>query len=136
MGPEGFRIQRTTRASRAGLVGAGFVLIALVSLPAWGGSSTMRILVEFIALLVLGSQGRTRIFGTIVIGTLITAEFITIGGPVVGVDVADIKLRWLLPFVWLLLVRIRAEEALLASEFGDRYADYRRRTWRLVPWVY
>jgi protein-S-isoprenylcysteine O-methyltransferase Ste14 len=40
-----------------------------------------------------------------------------------------------LPFVWLLLVRIRAEEALLASEFGDRYADYRRRTWRLVPWV-
>ena len=41
-----------------------------------------------------------------------------------------------LPFVWLLLVRIRAEEALLASEFGDRYADYWRRTWRLVPWVY
>jgi len=41
-----------------------------------------------------------------------------------------------LPFVWLLLVRIRAEEALLASEFGDRYAAYRRRTWRLVPWVY
>ena len=31
----------------------------------------------FIALLVLGSQGRTRIFGTIVIGTLITAEVIT-----------------------------------------------------------
>ncbi len=41
-----------------------------------------------------------------------------------------------LPFVWLILARIRAEEALLASEFGDRYAGYRRRTWRLVPWVY
>lgn len=56
----------------------------------------------FVALLVLGSQGRTRIFGTIVLGALIAAEVITIGGPVLGVDVADIKLRWLLPFVWLL----------------------------------
>ena len=55
----------------------------------------------FIALLVLGSQGRSRIFGTIVVGTLIAAEVITIGGPVFGVDVPDIKLRWLLPFVWL-----------------------------------
>jgi branched-chain amino acid transport system permease protein len=52
----GFRIERTTRASRAGLVGAGLVLIALVSLPAWGGPSTMRILVEFIALLVLAQM--------------------------------------------------------------------------------
>lgn len=54
----------------------------------------------FVALLVLGSQGRTRIFGTIVIGTLIAAEVVTLGGSVVGIDVPDIKLRWLLPFVW------------------------------------
>ena len=26
----------------------------------------------------------------------------TLAGPVVGIDVPDIKLRWLLPFVWLL----------------------------------
>jgi len=32
--------------------------------------------------------------------------------------------------------RIEAEEALLASQFGDRYAEYRRRTWRLLPGVY
>jgi len=32
--------------------------------------------------------------------------------------------------------RIESEERMLASEFGDAYADYRRRTWRLVPWVY
>jgi branched-chain amino acid transport system permease protein len=37
-------------------VGAGLVLIALVSLPAWGGPSMMRILVELIALLVLAQM--------------------------------------------------------------------------------
>ena len=56
MGPAAVRIERTTRASRIGLVGAALVLIALVSLPAWGDPSTMRILVEFIALLVLAQM--------------------------------------------------------------------------------
>jgi protein-S-isoprenylcysteine O-methyltransferase Ste14 len=28
------------------------------------------------------------------------------------------------------------EEALLVSEFGEDYADYRRRTWRLFPFLY
>jgi protein-S-isoprenylcysteine O-methyltransferase Ste14 len=35
-----------------------------------------------------------------------------------------------------LFARMNAEEALLESEFGEEYASYRRRTWRLVPWVY
>jgi protein-S-isoprenylcysteine O-methyltransferase Ste14 len=35
-----------------------------------------------------------------------------------------------------LLVRIESEEALLASQFGSAYADYRARTWRLLPGVY
>jgi protein-S-isoprenylcysteine O-methyltransferase Ste14 len=35
-----------------------------------------------------------------------------------------------------LLARMNAEEALLEGEFGEEYASYRRRTWRLVPWVY
>jgi protein-S-isoprenylcysteine O-methyltransferase Ste14 len=42
----------------------------------------------------------------------------------------------LLPFLWLLVTRIHAEEALLASEFGPTYETYRQRTWRLLPWVY
>jgi protein-S-isoprenylcysteine O-methyltransferase Ste14 len=29
-----------------------------------------------------------------------------------------------------------AEEALLESEFGERYAAYRRHTWRLLPFLY
>ena len=35
-----------------------------------------------------------------------------------------------------LVARIRSEEALLGERFGDAYAAYRARTWRLVPWVY
>src|SRR6185295_4641159 len=50
------RVERTTRAGRAGLVGAALGLVALVSLPAWGDASTMRILVEFIALLGLAQM--------------------------------------------------------------------------------
>ena len=38
--------------------------------------------------------------------------------------------------VWLGVARMDAEEALLASEFGEAYAAYRRRTWRLVPFLY
>jgi len=36
----------------------------------------------------------------------------------------------------LLFDRIEAEEALLASQFGSAYAEYRQRTWRLVPGFY
>jgi protein-S-isoprenylcysteine O-methyltransferase Ste14 len=35
-----------------------------------------------------------------------------------------------------LAARMSSEEALLESEFGERYADYRRRTWRLLPFLY
>jgi len=35
-----------------------------------------------------------------------------------------------------LIARIRAEERLLASEFGAPYMAYRARTWRLLPWLY
>jgi len=35
-----------------------------------------------------------------------------------------------------LVARMNSEEALLESEFGKRYSDYRRRTWRLLPFLY
>jgi protein-S-isoprenylcysteine O-methyltransferase Ste14 len=35
-----------------------------------------------------------------------------------------------------LVARLNSEEALLESEFGERYAAYRRRTWRLLPFLY
>jgi protein-S-isoprenylcysteine O-methyltransferase Ste14 len=34
------------------------------------------------------------------------------------------------------VARMNSEEALLESEFGQRYADYRRRTWLLLPFLY
>ena len=61
---------------------------------------------------------------------------------------------WLGAFGWALLFRsgiglilaallfplfnpiIQAEEAALRAEFGDEYATYQRRTWRLIPFVY
>lgn len=38
--------------------------------------------------------------------------------------------------LFILLARIKAEESLLGSAFGEEYEAYRRRTWRLVPWLY
>ena len=35
-----------------------------------------------------------------------------------------------------LLARIRAEERLLRSQFGDEYAAFCARTWRLIPGIY
>jgi protein-S-isoprenylcysteine O-methyltransferase Ste14 len=35
-----------------------------------------------------------------------------------------------------LIARIRSEEALLRSQFGQEYEAYCARTWRLVPWLY
>ena len=32
--------------------------------------------------------------------------------------------------------RIRAEETMLLAEFGGRYEEYRKRTWRLIPLLY
>jgi protein-S-isoprenylcysteine O-methyltransferase Ste14 len=34
------------------------------------------------------------------------------------------------------VARMNAEEALLESEFGERYADYRRCIWRMLPILY
>jgi branched-chain amino acid transport system permease protein len=52
----GVRIERASPAGRAGLVVGAVALLGLASLPAWGDPSTMRILVEFIALLVLAQM--------------------------------------------------------------------------------
>lgn len=35
-----------------------------------------------------------------------------------------------------LIARIRSEERLLTSQFGEEYEAYRRKTWRLIPGLY
>jgi protein-S-isoprenylcysteine O-methyltransferase Ste14 len=39
-------------------------------------------------------------------------------------------------FLFPLHARMNAEERLLAEQFRAEYEAYRRRTWRLIPWVY
>ena len=93
------------------------------------GQAPERILPElilgwFVALLVLGSEGRTRILGAIVLAVTIGAEVATLVGPVFGIAVPDIKLRWLLPFVWLLFESAKAAPAIgRRPATGARLAD-------------
>jgi len=37
--------------------------------------------------------------------------------------------------LWIVLVRIEAEERPLAAQCGQADADYRQRTWKLLPFV-
>jgi hypothetical protein len=55
-----------------------------------------------VGVLLLASEGRTRILGWVVMTVFIAWEIVTVGGPLVGIAVPDIKLRWLLPYVWLI----------------------------------
>ena len=59
----------------------------------------------------------------------------------VGVSVPLIFRSWLwIPLLSFVIVfityRIRKEEKLLAEEFGPQFEAYRRRTWRLLPYVF
>lgn len=36
----------------------------------------------------------------------------------------------------IVVLRIKREEKMLAEHFGDEWETYRRRTWRLIPWIY
>lgn len=45
-------------------------------------------------------------------------------------------LAFVLPIVAWLVVRIRDEEAMLLTEFGEAYRSYQRRTKRLIPFLY
>jgi protein-S-isoprenylcysteine O-methyltransferase Ste14 len=59
---------------------------------------------------------------------------LTLGWAVVFRSWAGVGLTVLL--VPPLIARMASEERLLESTFGDAYAAYRARTWRLIPWVY
>jgi branched-chain amino acid transport system permease protein len=54
--PATLEVERTTPASRAGVVGAAVVVAGLVALPWLGDAGLMRAIVEFIALLVLAQM--------------------------------------------------------------------------------
>jgi protein-S-isoprenylcysteine O-methyltransferase Ste14 len=41
-----------------------------------------------------------------------------------------------IPVTLVFMNRMRIEEELLISNFGQEYIDYKKRTWRLIPFVY
>jgi protein-S-isoprenylcysteine O-methyltransferase Ste14 len=117
--------------------------------------------VRYTGLILLGVGGALRIWPMFVLGRLFSGlvaiqpghELVTSGpyrhvrhpsflGMMLGL------VGWVLLFrsgvglvavalgIPILLARIEAEEALLASHFGSAYDEYRRRTWRLLPGLY
>ena len=61
------------------------------------------ILIWFVALLLDGSRGKSRILGWAVMSIVVGVELVSIIGPLVGINVESQKLLFLLPFVWLLV---------------------------------
>jgi hypothetical protein len=61
------------------------------------------IIVWFLVLLAVGSDGKTRILGWVSMAVVVVAEVTAVAGAILGVDVPTSKVVFLLPFVWLLL---------------------------------
>ena len=69
------------------------------------------ILAWFVALLIVGSGGRSRILGWILIPIVVVAEAIVYVGPLVGIEPPFVKVSLLLPFVWLLVESAKVSHA-------------------------
>jgi hypothetical protein len=65
------------------------------------------VLVWFVVLLAVGSRGWSRIVGFVTMTVVIVAEAAALGGGLVGADVPEFKVLFLLPFVWLLLESVK-----------------------------
>jgi len=98
----------------------------------------MQILRERFSALVAIQQGHslvtTGLYGVIRHPAYLGGIWITLGWALAFRSLVGIGLT--VALIWFLTIRIRAEEALLLSEFGEEYEEYRRRTWRLVPYLY
>ncbi len=73
-----------------------------------------------VALLLLVSEGRTRILGWVVMTVFIVWEVATVGAPLLGIEMQDIKLRWLLPYVWLVF---ESAKPAVVHRFGPSSRD-------------
>ena len=67
------------------------------------------ILVWFVVLLAAGSGGWSRIVGFVTMTVVVVAEAAALGGGLVGADVPEFKVLFLLPFVWLLLESVERQ---------------------------
>jgi hypothetical protein len=68
--------------------------------------------VWFVALLLFGSQGKSRILGWTLMSVVIAFEIASVVGPAFGFDVPSLKVLFLLPFFWLLVESVKRPPAL------------------------
>jgi hypothetical protein len=61
------------------------------------------ILAWFVALLLAGSLGMTRLIGWVVMPVVVGLEVASFAGMIIGIDVPNLKILFLAPFVWLLI---------------------------------
>jgi protein-S-isoprenylcysteine O-methyltransferase Ste14 len=64
-----------------------------------------------------------------------------LGGIILGIGLSLIFSSWIglalsIPFIGLILLRIRDEEALMYKEFGQESEEYCKQSWRLIPFLY
>jgi hypothetical protein len=75
-------------------------------------------------LALVASDGRTRLFGILVVSVAIAIEVAQVVGPVVGIEVPNPKLHMLLPIVWLLAESLkRASQHAPALRSSRELAD-------------
>jgi protein-S-isoprenylcysteine O-methyltransferase Ste14 len=157
--------EREDRGNRWVIVVFGVIGLLLAWLPAYADRKQFWVIdgdaVRWIGVILYAGGGALRLWPVFVLGrrfsglvaiqpghTLVTdGIYRTIRNPsYLGLLV--LSLGWALAFRSLagvllvalmippLVARIRSEEALLRSQFGEEYAAYCTRTWRLIPGLY
>ena len=59
--------------------------------------------VWFLGLLLLGTEGRTRLIGWAVVPIVAAYHIISLAGAILAIDIPNVRLAFFLPFVWLLI---------------------------------
>lgn len=157
--------EREDRSNRWVLIAFGVISLALAYVPAWSDRTGTWTLdgdaMRWSGVVLYAIGGGLRLWPVFVLGRRFSGlvaiqkdhQLVT-GGPYavirhpsyLGLMVGS--LGWALAFrsgpgvilvallLWPLIARIRAEERLLASQFGPPYDAYRARTSRLIPGIY
>jgi hypothetical protein len=105
------------------------------SLPKWGMVLTTAVsLAVYVRLAVWGWGGWSAFLAHPARAGAVAALVVIFGWALIFRSVIGVLVSLLL--LPPLVARMNSEETLLEAEFGERYIDYRRRTWRLLPFLY
>ena len=115
-------VERTTRASRGGAVAAGLLVAGLVALPWTGDAGLMRVVIEFIALLVL-AQMWNLLAGYAGLVSIGQQAYVGLGGYALIVLADDLGVNPFLavPLAGLVAAGLALPTAALVFRFRDAY---------------